>query len=110
MTRRAEAVCGCAAALCAAVFAGALGTAPARASDIMAGARLYQKHCATCHGTDGRPVMPGAPDLSRPEALMKADPALLATIRAGKGTMPAYAGMLRDREILDVVAHLRVFR
>lgn len=108
--RRAVACCRRTTPLCAALLAAALGAGSARASDVMAGAQLYQKHCATCHGADGRPVMPGAPDLRRPEALMKADPTLLATIRVGKGAMPAYAGMLRDREILDVVAHLRMLR
>lgn len=82
----------------------------AQAGDSIGGARLYQMHCSTCHGSDGRPVMPTAPDFSRPTALLKPDLALLATIRAGKGAMPAYQGQLRDREILDIVAHLRTLR
>ena len=28
----------------------------------------------------------------------------------GRGGMPAYQGQLRDREILDIVAHLRTLR
>jgi cytochrome c6 len=55
-------------------------------------------------------VLPSAPDLTKPMALMKGDPALLASIRSGRGAMPAYAGQLRDREILDIVAHLRTLR
>lgn len=74
------------------------------------GAELYSIHCASCHGAGGRPVLPGAPDLSRPTALLKPDLSLLGSIRNGKGAMPAYAGLLRDRDILDLVSHLRTFR
>jgi cytochrome c6 len=31
----------------------------------------------------------------------------MSAIRNGKGTMPGYFGVLRDREILDVIAYLR---
>lgn len=82
----------------------------ALAGDSLGGAQLYRTHCSACHGNDGRPVMPTAPDFSRPMALLKPDLVLLATIRAGKGAMPAYQGQLRDREILDIVAHLRTLR
>lgn len=87
-----------------------LAVAPARASDPLRGADLFRTHCASCHGHDGRPVLPVAPDLSRPTALLKPDLTLLASIRSGRGAMPAYQGLLRDREILDIVAHLRTLR
>jgi mono/diheme cytochrome c family protein len=82
----------------------------ARAADVGQGALLYRHHCAGCHGGDGRPVMPSAPDFSRPTALLKPDLVLMSAIRAGKGAMPAYQGQLRDRDILDIVAHLRTLR
>jgi cytochrome c6 len=84
--------------------------AAALAGDALAGAELYRRHCAACHGADGRPVLPAAPDLSRPTALLKPDLVLLGTIRSGRGAMPAYAGQLRDRDILDIVTHLRTLR
>ena len=83
---------------------------PAVAGDVVRGAELYRHHCATCHGAAGRPLLPGTPDFSRPPALLKPDLALLASIRAGKGGMPAYQGQLHDREMLDIVAHLRTLR
>ena len=83
---------------------------PALASDPQRGAELFRTHCVNCHGSSGRPVLPGAPDLSVPTALLKPDLTLMASIRAGRGAMPAYQGLLRDREILDIVAHLRTFR
>jgi cytochrome c6 len=80
------------------------------AADVIKGAELYKQHCVGCHGTDGRPKMPSAPDFSRPTALLKPDTTLLGAIRNGQGAMPAYQGLLRDRDILDIVAHLRTFR
>ena len=84
--------------------------ASATAADVLRGADLYQRHCANCHGGSGRPVMPTAPDFARPGALLRPDPQLLDAIRTGRGAMPAYQGVLRDREILDIVAHLRTLR
>jgi mono/diheme cytochrome c family protein len=83
---------------------------PAFAGDALHGADLYRQHCAACHGAGGKPVLPGAPDFSRPTALLKPDLRLADAIRAGKGAMPGYAGLLREREMLDVVAHLRTLR
>jgi len=84
--------------------------APAGASDPLRGAEIYRAFCAYCHGSDGRPLMPTTPDFSRQERLMQSDLALLAAIRAGRGAMPAFRGTLRDREILDVIAHLRTMQ
>jgi cytochrome c6 len=84
--------------------------APVHAADPQRGAELYRTHCIACHGSGGKPVLPGAPDFARPLALLKSDTVLLASIRQGRGAMPGYAGQLRDREILDLVAHLRTFR
>ena len=85
-------------------------TAGAHAADSSSGAEQYRRHCAGCHGASGRPVLPNAPDFTRPTALLKPDLALLAVIREGRGAMPAYRGALRDREMLDIVAHLRTLR
>ncbi|CAD5372290.1 Cytochrome c oxidase subunit CcoP [Rubrivivax sp. A210] len=95
---------------CGLLAAAACAPFPTWAANPDHGAELYRSHCASCHGNDGRPVLPGAPDFSRPTALLKPDLALLATIRSGRGGMPAFAGQLRDRDILDVVAHLRTLR
>lgn len=82
----------------------------AQAADVIKGSELYRQHCASCHGSNGRPQMIGAPDFSQPTALLKPDMTLLQSIRTGKGAMPAYQGLLRDRELLDIVAHLRTMR
>lgn len=85
-------------------------SAEAGASDALRGAEIYQKFCAHCHGNNGRPVLPLAPDFSRQERLLQPDLSLLVSIRAGRGAMPAFQGALRDRDILDVIAHLRTLR
>ncbi|HZN46225.1 MAG TPA: cytochrome c [Ramlibacter sp.] len=85
----------------------ALAACSAGAADIAKGGTLYATHCAACHGANGNPVMPGAPNFRRLETLMRPDMQLLTSIRNGKGAMPAFFGVMRDREILDVVAYLR---
>lgn len=82
----------------------------ARAADVFRGGDLYRRHCAQCHGDDGRPVMPTAPDFTRRERLLQPDPVLLQTLRTGKGAMPGYQGLLRDRDLLDVIAFLRTLQ
>lgn len=79
----------------------------AAAADVQRGGTLYSTHCAVCHGSNGMPVIPGAPNFRRMEGLMRPDMQLMTAIRTGKGAMPGYFGVLRDREILDVVAYLR---
>ncbi len=86
-------------------FAGA-----ARAADVINGSKIYAKHCAACHGPSGVSVMPGAPHLARGERMMQSDLALLASLKSGKNAMPAYMGILADREILDVIAYSRTLR
>lgn len=94
------------AAICVALWA----ADDARGADVFRGGELYRRHCAQCHGDDGRPVMPTAPDFTRRERLLQPDPVLLQTVRAGKGAMPGYQGLLRDRDLLDVIAFLRTLQ
>lgn len=87
-----------------------LAVAPARAADVIKGAQVYTRHCAACHGPNGISVMPGAPHLARGERLMQPDLTLLGSLKSGKSAMPAYLGILSDREILDVIAYTRTLR
>jgi mono/diheme cytochrome c family protein len=79
----------------------------AHGADARKGGQIYAKHCAQCHGNAGVPVMPGAPNLTRPEALMKPDGALAAIVRNGRLTMPGFRGVLQESEIQDVVVYMR---
>ncbi len=84
--------------------------APARAADVIKGSQVYARHCAACHGPNGISVMPGAPHLARGDGLMQSDMTLLASLKSGKNAMPAYLGILSDREMLDVIAYSRTLR
>jgi cytochrome c6 len=88
----------------------ALSALPAAAADINKGGQLYGLHCANCHGASGVPVMPGAPNFQRSEKLLQPDNLVLAAIRRGRNAMPAYVGILRDQEIIDVVGYLRTLQ
>jgi len=77
------------------------------ASDMFKGRKLYTSHCALCHGISGQATMPGAPNFARQEGILKPDFTLLASIRSGKNAMPAFQGILTDRDIMDVIAYIR---
>ena len=80
------------------------------AADIIRGRDLYAQQCALCHGAGGMAVLPGAPDFARGDRLMQPDIMLLNQVRAGKGTMPGFQGVLPARDILSVIAYLRTLR
>jgi cytochrome c6 len=81
--------------------------APGFAADINNGGRLYSLHCAGCHGANGVPTMVGAPDFKRSQVLLRPDAQLAQSLKRGRGAMPAYLGIMNERELLDVVAYLR---
>lgn len=87
-----------------------VANAPAGAADVSKGAQIYARHCVSCHGPSGISVMPGAPHLARGERMTQPDMVLLASLKAGKNAMPAYIGILSDREMLDVIAYSRTLR
>ena len=80
------------------------------AADVRRGEQVYAMHCQSCHGQNGVPTMPGAPDLKRGTALFRADTQLLASIKRGRGAMPGYYGILSDAQILDAIAYMRTLR
>lgn len=79
----------------------------ASASDVNMGRETYQRHCAMCHGANGNASMAGAADFKRGQGLMQSDHALLERIQNGKNACPAYRGILREQQILDVIAFIR---
>jgi cytochrome c6 len=83
---------------------------PARAADVAGGEKIYRQYCAQCHGASGVAVLPNAPSFARGDRLMQPDPMLAMTIRSGRNAMPAFAGLLNERQIFDVIAYLRTIR
>jgi cytochrome c6 len=84
--------------------------ASASAANIANGSRLYSEHCVACHGANGKPTMPGAPDLRRGTIMMRPDAQLMRSVKSGRGAMPAFFGILNEREMLDVVAYMRTLQ
>lgn len=84
-----------------------LGTATSNAADTIKGGQIYADYCASCHGVDGVPLMPDAPNFARSERLLRPDLFVAASIRNGGNIMPSYQGVLTDSEILDVIVYLR---
>lgn len=75
-------------------------------------AALYETHCASCHGLDGRAKTAkgkrsGATDLTsewdRDEARG------IRIITKGKGEMPSFKGKLTSQEIREVFGHIIKF-
>ena len=77
------------------------------ASDSNNGRKLYQQHCAMCHGNNGKSIMPGAADFNRSEGLFQPDQSLLIRIQSGKKACPAYLGILSEQKVFDVIAYIR---
>jgi cytochrome c6 len=90
------------------VFAAYSGIASS--ANVGEGQRIYQTHCVGCHGVGGQSPIPNTPNFARNERLMQPDVSLLMTIKSGKVAMPAFNGILRDQQILDVIAYLRTLQ
>lgn len=80
------------------------------AVDLVNGESLYQIHCSGCHGEKGVSLNPEVPSFARGEQLFQSDSALIDVVRSGKNSMPAFIGLLQDREILDVISYARTLQ
>lgn len=77
----------------------------------LSGERLYETHCARCHGPDGKgtEAVPGAKDLSN-TAYMESltDDRIRATIKRGKPpNMPAFGEQFMEPSMKVLVAYVR---
>ncbi|WP_455199314.1 c-type cytochrome [Kaarinaea lacus] len=79
----------------------------AMAGDPVKGRAIYGARCAGCHGPNGLPQVPGVPNFTMGEGLMKPDQEIMQFIKKGKTVMPGFEGVLTDQEMLDVIAHIR---
>ncbi len=81
---------------------------PERALD---GKLIYDRHCARCHGIDGKPTKesPGARDLSNASYMSSLhDDDLRAAIEKGRPpNMPPFAGKFMDPSLKILIAHVR---
>lgn len=89
-------------------------TVPAQlgGGDTERGRATYVALCANCHDDDGsgQRGRPSHPSI-RPLADAAPDPAALAeAVVHGRGTMPAFGGLIADAELRDLLAHVHVIR
>ena len=83
---------------------------PAGAVDLARGQRLYNLHCASCHGITGIPVMPDTPNLAMREGMNQPDIVIMQSLKMGKKNKPPFFGRLNDQELLDIVQYTRNMR
>lgn len=86
--------------------------------DAPSGAKLYKRYCAGCHGDDGRggahTFMPHIENLTKKGYIELLPDSYLYTAIADGGEaigkssyMPAWKSKLTDREVKDIIAHIR---
>lgn len=80
------------------------------AANLTRGQQLFQMHCAACHGLRGEGVLPEAPKFQQGQRLEQPDMMLMQSVKTGKNKMPAFFGILKDQEILDVLGYVRTLR
>lgn len=68
----------------------------------------FEEYCAACHGYDGIPNLPGAPNFSIGESMDKNDATLLKSIGEGKGDiMPPWKDTLSEAERAAILRYVR---
>jgi cytochrome c6 len=87
----------------------ACGTVSFAQSDTQA---LYVSKCQPCHGATGDGKTPmgkkvGAAAFSSKDVVESSDALLLATIKDGKGKMPAWGNKLTEAQLKDLLAYVR---
>lgn len=87
----------------------------AKGKSAEAGGAIYSQTCVACHGEDGKGVVPGTPDFSKPGGVLaKGDTVLMSHIEQGFQSpgsplaMPPKGGMehLTRDDIKDVLAYM----
>ena len=73
---------------------------------------LYQKHCAVCHGSNGRANTPKgreleAADLTSPDVKAKGAARIARAIKNGRPGMPAFGKKLTPAQIASLARYVR---
>lgn len=89
---------------------GMIPSGAVQAANLANGQRLYNMHCAACHGPRGEGVNPDAPKFRMGERLEQPDIVLMQSVKTGKKTMPPFFGILQDPQILDILGYVRTLR
>jgi mono/diheme cytochrome c family protein len=86
-------------------------------TSVKAGAALFSKNCASCHGKTGlgdgvkaRSLKTPTGDFSKPEFQSLSDGELFYKTKTGRGDMPKYEGKLTDDDIWNIVNFTRTLK
>ena len=84
-------------------------------ADQIKGRKIFSKHCAGCHGPEGKGdgyllLGPDPANLTRPATKKKSDALLLQAIHEGKPNMPSWKGRLSEEETRAVLAYIRTMK
>ncbi len=73
---------------------------------------LFRKHCAVCHGSDGKGNQAYEPPDFTDRQFQKSirDAEIREAIRNGSGAMPPFKDKLSDREVKALAGKVRSFR
>lgn len=97
--------------LWAGLFVFCLSISPSFAGNPIDGKAIWIKHnCSVCHGVDGNATMTGTPNFARGERMNKPDKILMLAVLKGNDIMPGMRGILRERDVADVVSFIRTLR
>ncbi|MBA5868266.1 MAG: c-type cytochrome [Nitrospira sp. CR1.3] len=88
------------------------GAADPGKENVAMGKALFVRHCAGCHGPEGRGngyklLGPDPANLTAITTKKKVDEDLLRTIHEGKPNMPAWKAILSTEEIRNVLTYIR---
>lgn len=80
---------------------------PGRPPSAAFGQPLHETHCARCHGSDGKGVVPGARDFTDLDFMRGETPAsFYATVTEGRREMPAFQDTLTSDQRWDAVFYV----
>lgn len=87
-------------------------TVPPAKGNVTKGTMLFAKHCAGCHGQEGKGdgyklLGPDPANLTAPSITKKSDADLLKAIHKGRPNMPAWERRLSNEDSRDVLAYVR---
>ncbi|HEX7252884.1 MAG TPA: cytochrome c [Thermoanaerobaculia bacterium] len=89
-----------------------LPVAETRSQEVLAGRRIFERKCASCHNTngDGKTITAGRfPYANLIDGIWRSDgsaEAIERQIRRGRDPMPKFEGKLTDEEIRQTVAYV----
>lgn len=73
-----------------------------------AGQAIYSARCSACHGSNGQGIPGTFPALAGNPDVTAADPSgIVATVKHGKGAMPAWSSQLSNADIAAVLTYIR---